>query len=320
MHCAATNHKKIQMILKGFNEMVRTISLFLLILSAATFLMSCDRSDLTGYRKTRTEIHYKFEKENSGAIQPKVGDVLFAEMEVKFNDSLIFSNYGNPQRILHVEEPKFPGDLNEGLLMMHRGDIANFALWADTLVNNGIEMPLSYKQGTGQRMHYRIALHEIVSQKDLQNEQNQMMAQLEYARQNEPKAIAKYIEDKHIAQDSCENGMYMIKQKEGLGNLLETGESINFDFSIYSLDEVLVNTNDENKARENGIYNPEIIYEKAQCIVGNDDVLPALNYAFLRMKHGDAVRLVVPSKLAYGDFGWQGIPPYAPLIFEISVE
>jgi FKBP-type peptidyl-prolyl cis-trans isomerase len=38
------------------------------------------------------------------------------------------------------------------------------------------------------------------------------------------------------------------------------------------------------------------------------------------MKHGDAVKLIVPSKLAYGDFGWQGIPPYTPLIFEISVE
>lgn len=284
------------------------------------FLESCDRSDLTGYRKTKTEVHYKFEKENPGAIQPVVGDVLFAEMEVKFEDSVLFSNYGNPQRILLVEEPKFAGDLNEGLLMMHRGDIANFVLWADTLVNNGIEMPLSYKQGIGQRMHYRIALHEIVSQKDLQNEQNQMMAQIEYARENEPKAIAKYIEDKHVTQDSCENGMYILFKKQGDGKNLESGETINFNFSIYSLDEILVNTNDENKARENGIYNPEIIYEKAQCIVGNDDVLPALNYAFMRMKHGDAVKLIVPSKLAYGDFGWQGIPPYAPLIFEISVE
>lgn len=311
---------KIQMILKSFNEMVRTITLLLLIFSSAVFLLSCDRSDLTGYRKTRTEIHYKFEKENSGAIQPKVGDVLFAEMEVKFGDSAIFSNFGNPQRILLVEDPKFPGDLNEGLLMMHRGDIVNFALWADTLVKNGIEMPMSYVEGTGQRMHYRISLHEIVSQKDLQNEQNQMMAQIEYARDNEPKAIAKYIEDKHIVQDSCENGLYMIKEKEGSGKTLEIGECVNFDFSIYSLDGVLVNTNDENKARENGIYNPEIIYEKAQCIVGNDDVLPALNYAFLKIKHGDVVRLIVPSKLAYGDFGWQGISPYTPLIFEISVE
>ena len=308
------------MMLNSFNRRGRGLSFALLILLSSFCFVSCDRSDITGYRKTKSEIHYKFEKENSGAIQPKVGDVLFAEMEVKFDDSLVFSNYGNPQRILLVEDPKFPGDLNEGLLMMHRGDIANFALWADTLVKNGIQMPLSYKEGTGQRMHYRIALHEIVSQKDLQNEQNQMMAQIEYARENEPKAIAKYIEDKHVTQDSCENGMYMIFINEGSGNPLETGESVNFDFSIYSLDGVLVNTNDENKARENGIYSPEIIYEKAQCIVGNDDVLPALNYAFLKMKHGDVVKLVVPSKLAYGDFGWQGIPPYTPLIFEISVE
>ena len=284
------------------------------------FLESCDRSDLTGYRKTKTELHYKFEKENPGAIQPVVGDVLFAEMEVKFEDSVIFSNYGNPQRLLLVEEPKFAGDLNEGLLMMHRGDIANFALWADTLVNNGIEMPPSYQNGAGQRMHYRIALHEIVSQKELQNEQNQMMAQFEFARQNEGAIIAKYIEDKKITQDSCENGMYIIVKKEGDGKGLEAGEHISFDFMMRTLDDVLINTNVENVARENGIYNPEIIYEKAQCVVGADDVLPALNYAFQKMKHGDEVKLIVPSKLAYRDFGWQGIPPYTPLIFELTID
>ncbi|HWY38902.1 MAG TPA: FKBP-type peptidyl-prolyl cis-trans isomerase, partial [Bacteroidia bacterium] len=52
---------------------------------------------------------------------------------------------------------------------------------------------------------------------------------------------------------------------------------------------------------------------------GTGQVIPAWDEALLTMNVGTRALLVSPSKLAYGPNGNQGIPPYAPLVFEIDV-
>ena len=50
-----------------------------------------------------------------------------------------------------------------------------------------------------------------------------------------------------------------------------------------------------------------------------ESIIEGLNEAVKLMKEGDKFELVLPPKLAYGERGYQGIPPHAVLVFEVEL-
>ena len=53
-----------------------------------------------------------------------------------------------------------------------------------------------------------------------------------------------------------------------------------------------------------------------------DQVLQGINYVIGRMEQGQTAKIILPSRLAFGEFGSSNgaVPPYTPLIFNISIE
>lgn len=53
-----------------------------------------------------------------------------------------------------------------------------------------------------------------------------------------------------------------------------------------------------------------------------DQVLDGINYVIARLGDGQTAKIILPSRLAFGEMGSSNgtVPPYTPLLFEVSVE
>ena len=140
--------------------------------AATTMLFACNGGEMAGFKTTDNGLYYKFEKQNKDGQQVQEGDVLVGEMTVRFDTMELFSTKGEATRIAQAA-PSFNGGLYEGLIMMHVGDIATFAIEADSLAKyvQPNQMPQGYEPGKGMKIFYEINLQDIVTKEDLAAEQ-----------------------------------------------------------------------------------------------------------------------------------------------------
>ena len=134
--------------------MKKTLTQTILMVIAALAVCSCgNKSDLPGYKQTKTGLHYKFIEQNKQGDAVQEGDVLVCEVIMRFNDDTLYANIGEPQRLFKMVDGEFEGDLAEGLRMLHKGDKAIFAVDADKMATvYGNHMPPAYVTNEGMTM------------------------------------------------------------------------------------------------------------------------------------------------------------------------
>lgn len=303
--------------------MKKSLKLAALMLIGATLMTACGpKSDIPGFKKTKTGLHYKFDKMNKSAQQVQQGDVLVAEVTMKLDTTTLFTNMGNPQRMFRVSDPLFNGDLPEGLLMMHEGDEATFALEADSLVKlyGPNQMPPMYVEGKGMKLYYEIKLSSIVSEEEIAQEQANYMAEMEQRQQNEPESIAQYIAEKQITAKPDAEGLYVIVKKQGNGPKVATGKQVKINYTGRLLDGKVFDSSIESVAREAGIYNAQRPYEPLAYTVGQMGLIKGWERGIEGKAQGSVIELIIPSALGYGAKGAGDlIQPYTPLTFELEI-
>lgn len=293
-------------------------------LAAVTVLLAtaCNKSDLPGFKKTDSGLHYKFVSENKSAQQVKQGDVLVCEVVMKIDTMKMFENTGHPDRMFRVTDPMFKGDLPEGLLMMHEGDEAVFAIELDSLAKFYApnQMPPTYVNGKGMKLYYEIKLHDIISEEEMAQEQANFMAEMEKRQAEEPAAIAQYISDNNITVKPNEEGLYVIVKKRGNGPKVATGKAVKINYTGRTLDGKMFDTSVESDAREGNIYNAQRPYEPLSYTVGQMALIKGWSDGIMGQPQGTELTLVIPSALGYGAQGaGDMIPPYSPLAFDITI-
>ena len=123
----------------------------------------------------------------------------------------------------------------------------------------------------------------------------------------ESKSIADYIKAKGVEQAATETGLYIIRQKEGEGNIAQWGDDVTVHFIIKNLNEEQLESSYD--------YNNPIPFK-----IGSGEMLPAIEEAVMTMSKGAKVTLITPSALAFGehDLG-EILPPYSPLLIELEL-
>lgn len=293
-------------------------SLAVIGISVMVFAACGPKSEIEGFKRTKTGLHYKFEQENKGAQAVQNGDVLVCEMVMTLNDSVLFDNTNNPQRLLMAGESIFPGDLNEGLMMMHLGDVATFAVEADSMAARS-SMPPYYKQGAGMKVFHKIKLISVVTKAEFDKEKAEFEAEMAKLRDEEPEAIRKYIEDNNIKVQPAENGLYIIEKKKGKGAKVQTGKKVKVNYSGRLLNGKLFDTSKKDVAISEGVYDAQRPYEPLSYIVGQMSLIPGWEQAMSTLSEGSVATIIMPSELGYGARANVGIPPYSPLVFDLEV-
>lgn len=300
--------------------MKKFLSFAILATTCAVLFTACNKNN---FKKTENGLLYKFETTVADGEQPNVGDLLVGELILRLENDTLFSNMGHPDRIFQVAEiPMFKGDIQEGLLMMHKGDKAIFKIPADSIAKfmQPNQMPQGYQSGKGQFFYYEITLNDIVTKDELAQEQANFMEEMEQRKNDEPAAIQKYLADNNITAKPTKSGLYVIVNKKGTGAKVATGKKVAIDYTGRLLDGTLFDTSREADAKAANKYMEGREYKPLEYVVGGaQSMIKGWEEGVMGQPAGSEITLIIPSELAYGARGAMEIMPYSPLTFDLTI-
>ena len=294
--------------------MKKSFRLFAAIVIGATLLVSCG----DGFKTTKGGLRYKFLETNKDGQQVQLNDVLVGTCVLKLNDSVL-GRVDTPDRILMANESVFPGDLPEGLLMMHTGDKAIFEIEADSVAKYGFRFPEYYKAGTGMKLIYEINLTDIITREEMEQEQANYIENMQQAQAAEKETLAKYVADNKIKATPDEEGLYIIVNKKGNGQKVEIGRQVAINYTGRLLDGKVFDTSLESVAKENNIYEDRRPYEPLTYRVGEQPLIRGWEKGIINQPAGSKLTLIIPSSLGYGPQAIGAIPANSSLIFDIEI-
>lgn len=288
---------------------------------AITIIMTAcgPKSDLPGFKKTESGLHYQFVAENKDAQQVQMDDALVCEVILTLGDDTLYNNTGNPERLLQATDAQFYGSIEEGLLMLHKGDEAIFAVEADSVANYH-NMPDCYTPGKKQKLYYHIKLADIVTADSLAKAESLFLVTMSDLQKAEPVKIEQYIQENNIKATLDEDGLYIVISKKGTGKKIGVGSHVAFNYTGLLTDGTVFDSNVQSIAEEAGIYDSRRTYAPEEFVMGQSSYVKGLLLGMMDMQKGTKATLIIPSRLGYGSIGRGAkIGPYCPLVFNIEI-
>ncbi|MBI2270885.1 MAG: FKBP-type peptidyl-prolyl cis-trans isomerase [Bacteroidetes bacterium] len=264
----------------------------------------CKGGDYPGYERSATGLYSKFYVTNEGARKPKTGE--YAAISVKYvteKDSEIF----NSSAIKEAEggiitQPifasTFKGSFEEGLMSMAQGDSASFKISADSVYMKTFglkELPPYIKKGS--MLTFYVKMHGVKTQQEILND----LSIKEGKQRNE------FLKQNNITAEPTETGLYIIEKEAGNGEIIKAGQMAKIKYTGKFLNGNVFDASDMHEGKP------------FELTVGKGQVIPGWDEALQKMKKGEKAMLVIPSSLGYGSQGFQTIPPYSSLVFDIEV-
>ena len=119
--------------------------------------------------------------------------------------------------------------------------------------------------------------------------------------------LREYLKNENIKEKPTKSGLYIIQLKKGKGAKAKIGQVATIHYKGSFVNGKIISSS-INKGKPYSF------------TIGKNEVIKAWDEAILNMKVGDKVKIIAPSHLAYGEFGYkQKIPPFSTLIFEIKL-
>ena len=273
-------------------------------LSAMMLLTACDQK-FPGYKKTADGLYYKFHSQNPSAPKPQLTDFMKVDMYCYLGDSLYFDFQSKQTDVFtQLQEPIFPGDLQEAYAMMHVGDSASFFIKADSVVVNYYEQnPSELGLKAGDYFRYEVKLMEVQTQDEFKDNIQQMKETMEAASR---KALDEFVAENKIDVTPEKSGVYIIPLEKGNGRCPVNGEQVEVDFTAYLLNGQLVGSTLDSPEKL------KFVLGEGLTIQGWEEIVP-------KMHLGERVKAIIPFDMAYGEHSVGEIPAYANLVYDIKL-
>jgi FKBP-type peptidyl-prolyl cis-trans isomerase len=118
-------------------------------------------------------------------------------------------------------------------------------------------------------------------------------------------ALIEYAVTNDLDVKKTASGLYYVLEQEGDGLVMVQGQPFKAHYSGYFLDGKIFDSS----------------YQRGTPIAASiGSMIPAWNEALTTFKIGSKMKLLIPSKLAYGARGFPGfVPPNSPLVFDMHI-
>ncbi|SDL70631.1 FKBP-type peptidyl-prolyl cis-trans isomerase [Daejeonella rubra] len=312
-----------------------TISIFSFTLNACSSNGTSKKSNLetsTEILKDTTPVFQKGEGDMLYIIHTdklgetiKEGDFLsFKSIERTEGDSVLYSSYDYDRPSLLVKEKSvFKGDLFAALGLLSEGDSATFKINLDSMVQKmGRPQPSDTQS---KYLIYTIKIDKVLPKGKLTESlfrgkiDQFLKAEMEVAKTGEVKKVKAYISAKTLKPTVTASGLNYVITTQGSGPRANPGDTVIVNYTGMFLSGKVFDSSLADVAKKNGTYNPQRPYEPLKLPVGMNGSIAGFEEGLMLLPKGAKATLILPSSLAYGEQGNQGIPPFTPLIFEIEL-
>ncbi len=290
--------------------MKKLLIITLAILAGGFFLTSCNKgvNKHPGFKKTADGLYYKFYHKSGDTTQAKIGEFCEVQLVYGTSDSLLFDSRKIPvaQQPLKIPVIKsiYPGDIYQGLSLMHVGDSAKFFTNADSVFRRLFRRPRvpKFVDSTGD-IYFSIKLLAVKSRATLEKEAAAKMAVLQSQEAQDRDA---YLKSHKVHVKPTKDGLYFIPKKPGHGPHPKVGELVSVNYTGYLLD---------GKKFDSSIDRGKLF----KFTLGKHQVIPGWDEGIVKLRKGGTATLIIPSSLAYGPRNMGPIPPFSTLVFDVQL-
>ena len=270
-----------------------------------------------GYQKTPNGLYYRFHEQNEGET-PQMGNLIDVVLSCVVNDTTtVIPTMSNTFQLM---DPLYPGDIFEGLSMVHTGDSVSFIVNIDSTFRTFFGQPTLPEQFLSTDvMRFDLRINDIYPESDYAKHmaaKNQkataervakMIADHPEESAQAAQALTDYLKKKKIDVEPTESGLYYVMTQEGNGEKPEVGQIVHVHYTGTLLDGTKF---DSSYDREQPLQFP----------LGVGQVIPGWDEGIALMSKGEKGVLYIPYYLAYGDrAAGELIQPYSNLKFEVEL-
>lgn len=274
-------------------------------------------------------LEYKILKD-AGNPKAEAGDLMSLNLIIKSDrDSILTNTYdiGLPQ-IINIFADSMPGlydgDYNTMFKMLGEGDSAIFKIDLDTLQakTNQPKPEFADKYFIFEVKANKVFKKGNLTDSALYAEVNTYFEnEIAKLKESEENRIENFVKSDNKDYTKTESGLRYHFLKKGTGIMPEAQDTIIVHYTGKLISGKVFDTSIEEIAKKEGLFNPQRNYQPVPFVIGVGQVIPGWDEGILLSPNGSEVVLLIPSNLAYGEQGEMraGIPPFAPLIFEIDI-
>lgn len=306
----------------------------IIILAAATLgLAACNK-----FEKGEGDMTYKIYK-SEGKAKIQEGDFVklngIQVIETKSNgDSTLVNTYDNERpAFFPISKSMFKGDMVAALKLLGEGDSATFKLNLDSMAKySGQPKPVGTKDNYATfTVKIEKVLHKVANEADSTFEkkkreffETEYKALIAKNKASEDAKIKKYIADNSLKTTASASGLQYVIEAAGNSERAALTDTVMVDYTGQFTNKKgdgkinVFDTSNAKTAKEAGIFSPMAQYAARPLVLGQ--LAPGFIEGVQLIGVGGKIKIVIPSKLGYGENGGGPINPFTPLVFDIELK
>ncbi len=276
------------------------------------------------FEKGEGDMMYKIHTDKGGETIKEGDFIVFQAIEKTEGDSILYSSYDYDRPSLTVREKSlFTGDLSAAFGILSEGDSATFKINLDSMVMKmGRPQP---SDTTAKYLIYTIKIDKVIPKGKLTDSlfrgkiDEFLKAEMDKAKNGEAAKVKAYVSSKNLKPTVSPSGLNYVVSKPGAGAKANPGDTVVVHYTGMFLSGKVFDSSLPDVAKKSGTFNAGRKYEPLRLPVGMQGSIPGFEEGLMLLPKGSKATLILPSSLAYGEQGNQGIPPFTPLIFEVEM-
>jgi FKBP-type peptidyl-prolyl cis-trans isomerase FkpA len=260
------------------------------------------------FKKTKDGVEYLIVKDEKGE-NAKIGDIIEYNMLVKIGDSVMYDsrkmNDNKPVQMALQDNPSANKSMDptEVIKMMSAGDSAVVRVGLDSMARK----IYTFAKATD-KLEFQFSMVSIKSKEKFEAEMKEKSAAQAGI---DDKLITEYLAKNNITAQKTASGLYYVISQPGTGANATAGQTVKVMYTGKLLDGKVFDSN----------IDPQFQHpEPLEFPLGKGNVIPGWDEGIALLNKGAKATLFVPSPLAYGAQGNQGmIAPNSILIFDVEL-
>jgi len=269
-----------------------------------------------GMQTTPAGAQYQIFTHNTGE-KIKLNDIIyFNYIQMTDKDSVLYSSFktGKPQPA-QIRASQNVADLMDIFPLLTLNDSALVKVPTDSIFKGHEEArPPFFPKGSK-----LVFIIKIIKVQSLQEAMAERTAAIEKMKLQEGVETNTYIAANKLSPVTTASGLkYMVTTPSKLRKPVN-GDTVQVKYTGRLLNGNIFDTNVAEDAKVAGTYDPQNPYAPITVVLGEHRVISGWEEVLGLLNEGSKAKVIIPSKLGYGEQGQGPIPPYGTLMFDMEI-